>query len=80
MELSYLLAPTTILILCIFELNKTQRTTTLGNNGGYFSQLKIVSFKEPTEEITEDMLDGIDYITDTRYNLETLRNRLKYQY
>ena len=80
MELSYLLTPATILLLCMLELNRSQGKCILGKNGGYYSQIRIVTFDNQDSTPEEDLLNGVDYITEVRIDLETLYSRLNYQY
>lgn len=79
MEISYLIAPATVLILCIIELNRSQGASTLRKNGGYYSQIRIVSFDDQATP-ENDLLHGVEYITEVNIDLETLTNRLGYKY
>ena len=79
MELSYLLAPASVILLCILELNITQGKCTLGKNGGYHSQIRIISLNDQVSP-EADPLDVIEYISEPRMEMENLSNRLNYQY
>ena len=80
MELSYLLAPTTVLLLCILEIKNGENQKTLGKNSGYASQIKYVSFDEPEVEPEEDALENIYHITEISIDLNRLSNKYKYKY
>jgi hypothetical protein len=80
MELSTLLAPAIVLLLCVLEVNRNQGTCTLGKKSGYLSQIRIVSVNNQDPAPKENLLNKLDYITEASFDLETLRNRLNYQY
>ena len=75
MELSYLLAPATILLLCLLEINSTDGSPkTFNKNSGYFTQIKYVSFNDPEDTLDEyeDALARIYKITEIRIDLNTV--------
>ena len=80
MELSYLLAPATVLLLCILEVNNGETQKTLGKNSGYASQIKYVSFDDPEITPEDDPLEKIYHITEISFDINRLSNRIKYQY
>jgi len=80
MELSYLLAPATVLLLCMLEINFGETQKTLGKNSGYFSNIKYVSFDDPEITPEDDPLAKIYHITEISIDLNRLSNKYKYKY
>ena len=80
MQLSYLVPPAVVVLLCILEIYRTQGTCILGKNGGYYSQIRIVSLNTQDHVPDEGLLEEIERICETDLRLDTLTKRLSYQY
>jgi len=83
MDLIYVLAPAFFFILCLLEVNLRKGSSkSLMKNGGYYSQVKLVSRSDltntPKEEI--NVLDSLNFISEMPIDLNLVRNSLNYEY